>query len=341
MAKEIARELIGAGVHFGHAVSRWNPKMDPFIFGKRGMIHIIDVKETLKGMLIAKKLLAEVVSTGKDVVFVGTKRQAKEAVTKAAHKCGMHYICERWLGGSLTNFQTIRSRLKRLEELEELEKSGQLDAGSKKEGARLKRELTKIKTNLEGIRNMNKLPGAVVVVDVKKEYIAAREALKLDIPTVGIIDTDANPDTIDVAIPANDDSIKAVDILLDQLADGVNEGKTMYKQGGEQKGPILAGRRRSRRKALATADGRKPEEDESAADDKEKMDATTKENAGTASSDSSTTQQQASQEQDKPHEASQESENDKQNDQQGSGESVAEDGEPSEEKSDAPETQKS
>ncbi len=250
MNKELARELISAGVHFGHAASRWNPKMKPYIFGKRGMIHIIDVKETLKGLLISKKLLTDVVSSGKDVVFVGTKRQAKKPVTEAAGKCGMHYVCERWLGGMLTNFRTIRSRLQRLEELEQMELSGQLAAESKKQGSRLRRQMRKIKTNLEGVRKMSRLPGAVVVVDARNEIIALREARKLGIATIGIIDTDSDPDTVDVAIPANDDSIKAIEILLSELADAIAVGKTMFKGVG---GPAVGVRGRSRRRALASA----------------------------------------------------------------------------------------
>jgi len=252
--KELARELISAGVHFGHAVSRWDPKMKPYIFGKRGMIHIINVKETLKGLMIAKKLLANVVSNGRDVVFVGTKRQAKKAVQSAAEKCGMHYVSERWLGGTLTNFRTIRSRLQRLEELEAMEASGQIESQSKKQGARLKRELAKIKTNLEGIRRMSRMPGAMVVVDAKKEYIALREARKLGIPTIAIIDTDSDPDTVDVAIPGNDDSIKAIEILLDQMASAVAEGKTMVKQEDVTAAAgARAARTRSRRRVLAAA----------------------------------------------------------------------------------------
>ncbi|RKY06608.1 MAG: 30S ribosomal protein S2 [Planctomycetota bacterium] len=250
MNKELVRELIGAGVHFGHVISRWNPKMAPYIFGKRGMIHIVNVKETLKGLLVAKKLLIDVVSSGKDVVFVGTKRQAKKPVAEAAARCGMHYVSERWLGGMLTNFRTIRSRLQRLEELEEMESSGQLAAESKKQGSRLRRQMRKIKTNLEGVRKMSRLPGAVVVVDARNEIIALREARKLGISTIGIIDTDSDPDTVDVAIPANDDSIKAIEILLSELADAVAVGKTMFKQVA---GPAAGVRGRSRRRALASA----------------------------------------------------------------------------------------
>jgi len=201
--------------------------MAHFIFAKRGNIHIIDVKQTLKGLLIAKKLLAEVVSSGKDVVFVGTKRQAQKAVEAAAGKCEMHYVSQRWLGGMLTNFRTVRSRLQRLEQLESMAEDGTLESESKKQASRLKREMRKIKANLQGVRNMSRLPGAVVVVDAKKEYLALHEARKLDIATIGLLDTDSDPDTVDVAIPANDDSIRAIDLILCELADAVAIGKTM------------------------------------------------------------------------------------------------------------------
>ncbi len=253
MAKQLVRELISAGVHFGHGTSRWNPKMAPFIFGKRGNIHIIDIKKTLKGLLIAKKLLVEVVASGKDVIFVGTKRQAKEAVERTARECGMHFVTNRWLGGTLTNFRTIRSRLQRLEQLEAMEADGTLDSESKKRASRLKRELRKIKANLEGIRNLNRLPGAVVVVDARKEYLAVREAGKLGIATIGIIDTDSDPDTVDVAIPANDDSIRGIELILSELGQAVAIGKTRAAVQ-QQEMPKRPRRARSRRPALARAD---------------------------------------------------------------------------------------
>ena len=257
MAKELAKKLINAGVHFGHGVSRWNPKMAPFIFAKRGNIHIIDVKSTLKGLLIAKKLLVDVVSSGKDVVFVGTKRQAQKAVEAVAGKCGMHYVSQRWLGGMLTNFRTVRSRLQRLEQLEAMVEDGTLDSESKKQASRLKREMRKIKSNLQGVRDMSRLPGAVIVVDAKKEYLALREAVKLDIATVGLLDTDSDPDTVDVAIPANDDSIRAIDLILGELADAVAIGKTMSTARQE---PAQRPRRvRSRRPAMARAGREKPQ----------------------------------------------------------------------------------
>ncbi|MFH1614796.1 MAG: 30S ribosomal protein S2 [Planctomycetota bacterium] len=260
MSKQLARDLINAGVHLGHGTGRWNPKMGAYIFGKRGMIHIIDVKETLKGLLLAKKLLAEVVASGKEVVFVGTKRQAQKAVRISAEKSGMHYVSERWLGGTLTNFRTIRSRLQRLEELEAVTESGQLESESKKRASRLKREMRKIKTNLEGIRNMARLPGAVVVIDARKEYLALREAKKLGIPSIAVMDTDSDPDSVDVPIPANDDSIRAIEILLDEMVAVIASAKMLRAAAPSVQAPVRA---RSKRKPLARAEERasaQPEE---------------------------------------------------------------------------------
>jgi small subunit ribosomal protein S2 len=256
VASQLTRQLINAGVHFGHGVSRWNPKMAPFIFAKRGNIHIIDVRKTLKGLLIAKRLLAQVVASGDDVVFVGTKRQAQKVVEAAAGKCGMHYVSQRWLGGMLTNFRTIRSRLQRLEQLEAMEQDGTLESESKKHASRLKREMRKIRGNMDGVRKMARLPGAVVVVDARKEYLALREAKKLGIETVGLLDTDSDPDTVDVAIPANDDSIRAIELILNELADAVAIGKTMTSARPEPAGRPK--RFRPRRPALARAGEAEP-----------------------------------------------------------------------------------
>ncbi len=260
MAKELARELINAGVHFGHGVSRWDPKMAPFIFAKRGNIHIIDVRKTLKGLLVAKKLLADIVASGKDVVFVGTKRQAQKAVEAAAGKCGMHYVSNRWLGGMLTNFRTVRSRLQRLDQLESLQEDGALDSESKKQASRLKREMRKIKGNLQGVRGMSRLPGAVIVVDAKKEYLALREARKLAISTIGLLDTDSDPDTVDVAIPANDDSIRAVDLILNELADAVAIGKTMVTARPE----VIQRPKRTRPRRASLARAKEKEQEQTA-----------------------------------------------------------------------------
>lgn len=251
MANELARSLINAGVHFGHAASRWNPKMKPYIYSRRGMIHIINVRETLKGLILARKLITDTVASGKDVVFVGTKRQAHKAVKSAAEETGMHYITSRWLGGTLTNFRTINSRIQRLEELESMSNDGSIESESKKRASTLKRELRKIKSHLEGIRKMNQVPGVIVVIDARKESLALREARKMGVPTIGIIDTDSNPDLVDVAIPGNDDSVKAVGILIQQLASAVSEGKLIYRSTAKQ--DDSSRRPHGRRRSIARA----------------------------------------------------------------------------------------
>ncbi len=225
MATELVRQLVDAGVHFGHRTSRWNPKMAPFIFGKRNTIHIIDIRETVRGLLRAKRFLTQVVAKGKDVLFVGTKRQGRLPVLEAAQRCGMPSVTERWLGGTLTNFRTIRSRLGRLEELERAEADGTALEYSKKMIAMRAREKRKISRNLSGVRDMAKLPGALIVIDVHRELNALREAKILRIPTVCLIDTDSDPDFADVPIPGNDDAIRAISVILQHLADAVLEGK--------------------------------------------------------------------------------------------------------------------
>lgn len=238
MASALVRELIDAGVHFGHRVSRWNPKMAPYIFSKRNSIHIIDIRETVRGLLRAKKFVSAIVAKGQDILIVGTKRQARDIVEKQTQRVGMHYVSERWLGGTLTNFKTIRSRLARLEELEEMDRSGRINQCTKKERATIDREKRKITRNLEGIRRMTRLPGALVILDVKREHIAVKEAKKLGIPTVCLVDTDSDPESADVIIPANDDAMRAIEIVVTQLCDAVEEGKrsraTAAEAAGEQ-----------------------------------------------------------------------------------------------------------
>ncbi len=236
----LVKNLIEAGIHFGHRANAWNPKMSPYIFGKRNKIHIIDVKETIKGLLLARKFLTKTVASGKDILFVGTKRQARGIIEQHATDCGMHYCIERWLGGTLTNFTTIRARLKRLEELEALDESGEINNYSKKMESTLRREKNKILRNLSGIRNMNKLPGAMVIVDVSTEQNAVKEARKLGIPVVALLDTDSDPDDADIAIPGNDDAMRAIEIIIDQLARAVNEGKTARAQSADTKDAQVA-----------------------------------------------------------------------------------------------------
>jgi small subunit ribosomal protein S2 len=219
------QELIDAGVHFGHRASMWNPKMRPYVYGRRKLIHIIDVRETVRGILRAKKYLRQVAAQGSLVLFVGTKRQATETIKNEAARCGMPYVAERWLGGTLTNFKTIRSRLSRLKELEEILGGDQLHTYSKKMQSSLQREHRKMFRNLNGIREMNRFPEAMVIVDPKKEKNAVKEAQKLGIVTVALIDTDSNPDEIDLAIPGNDDSIRSIEVIMRCLADSVIEGR--------------------------------------------------------------------------------------------------------------------
>jgi small subunit ribosomal protein S2 len=256
---ELVKSLVDAGVHFGHRVSRWNPKMEPYIRGKRNMIHIIDVRETIKGILRAKKLVQNTVAGGKDVLFVGTKRQARHAVEEESKRCGMHYVNERWLGGTLTNFRTIRARLNRLEELEKLWATGQIDSYSKKMKATLQREMTKIKANLEGIRKMERMPGVMFIIDTRREHIAVKEARKLGVPTIALIDTDSDPELIDLPIPGNDDAMRAIEIICKELADSIIEGKTGRTEKAEEPaGP--APRRRSSRAAFRADEGKEGEE---------------------------------------------------------------------------------
>lgn len=226
MASALVKELLEAGIHFGNQTAGWNPKMKPYIYGKRNGIHIIDIRETLRGLIRAEKFIAKIVSNGEDVVFVGTKRQARDIVREQADRCGMPYVIERWLGGTLTNFRTIRSRTQRLEHLEALVASPEWETGySKKMRSMLSRELEKIRRNLGGIRNMTRLPGAIIVIDVRKEHNAVREARSMEVPTVALIDTDGDPDLVSVPIPGNDDGMRAIRAIVQRLADAVEEGK--------------------------------------------------------------------------------------------------------------------
>jgi small subunit ribosomal protein S2 len=248
----LVKDLIEAGIHFGQRRASWNPKMSPFIFGTRNKIHIIDIRETIKGLLLAKRFLQRVVAEGKDVCLVGTKRQARASIEKYATEVGMPYVTERWLGGTLTNFRTIRERLKRLEELEHLDQSGEIETYSKKMKAQLSREKAKITRNLSGIRTMHKMPGAMFVVDVNREVNALREARSLGIPTVCLIDTDGDPDLCDIPIPGNDDSMRSIDAIVREIAEAIKEGKAgrmAAAEGAEdqQAGAAPPTRRRSSR----------------------------------------------------------------------------------------------
>ena len=219
------KDLIDAGVHFGHRASRWNPKMKPYIYGKRNLIHIIDLKETVRGLLRATKYFNKVAASNGLILFVGTKRQASETIVEECRRAGMPYVTERWLGGTLTNFRTIRSRLERLEDLETTLDGEQALSYSKKMISTLTRERKKIDRNLSGIRHMTRLPEALLVVDPHREHIAVAEARKLGIKVVALLDTDCDPDLVDLPIPGNDDSMRSIELVLKRLADAILEGR--------------------------------------------------------------------------------------------------------------------
>ncbi len=274
----LVKDLIDAGIHFGHRATNWNPKMGPYIHGKKNKIHIIDIKATIKGLLLARKFVSQTVARGQDVLFVGTKRQARATLEQYVGEVGMPYVIERWLGGTLTNFRTIRDRLKRLEELEGLENTGEIGNYSKKMGSQLNREKAKILRNLAGIRGMTKLPGAMVVIDVKHEMNAVKEARKLGIPTVCLIDTDSDPDFADLPIPGNDDAMRSIEVVVQSLCAAVAEGKqsraaaaSQQDRGDEGEGQGRSGRpRRSSRSQFRAAEAKPQVEGEATATTEEK-----------------------------------------------------------------------
>ncbi len=225
MAVVAMKQLLEAGVHFGHQTRRWDPKMAEYIFQARNGIHIIDLQKTSKKLDEAYAFLKEQVEEGKEVLFVGTKKQAQECVKEAASTCGMYYVDQRWLGGMLTNFGTIQKRIQRLKDLETMQEDGTFEVLPKKEVIMLKKEMEKLEKNLGGIKEMNKMPGVMFVVDPKKERIAILEARKLNIPVIGLVDTNCNPEDVDYAIPGNDDAIRAVKLITSVMANAVIEGK--------------------------------------------------------------------------------------------------------------------
>ena len=225
MAVVAMKQLLEAGVHFGHQTRRWDPKMAEYIFQARNGIHIIDLQKTSKKLDEAYAFLKEQAEEGKTVLFVGTKKQAQECVKEAAEKCGMYYVDQRWLGGMLTNFDTIQKRIQRLKDLEAMEQDGTFEVLPKKEVILLKKEMEKLERNLGGIKEMDKIPGVIFLVDPKKERIAVLEAKKLKIPVIGLVDTNCNPEEVDYAIPGNDDAIRAVKLIADVMANAVIEGR--------------------------------------------------------------------------------------------------------------------
>ena len=235
MAALTMKELLEAGVHFGHQTKRWNPKMQKYIFGERNGIYIIDLQKTLKKFREAYAFMRDLAAQGGTVLFVGTKKQAQEAVLEEATRCGMFYVNHRWLGGTLTNFTTIRKSIARLKKLDEMKETGEYERLPKKEVLGLEREREKLEKALVGIKNLDRLPSALFIVDPKKEDIAVEEARRLSIPIVAIVDTNCDPTVIDYPVPGNDDAIRAVRLITARMADAINEGRgTLAKEEAEE-----------------------------------------------------------------------------------------------------------
>ena len=231
------KELLEAGVHFGHQTKRWNPKMKEYIFGERNGIYIIDLQKTLKMFKEASKFVTDLTASGKVILFVGTKRQAQDAIAEEANRCGMFYINQRWLGGLLTNWVTVQKSVRRLQELDDMATDGRYDLLTKKEVIRLERERKHLQANLAGIKAMKRLPDALFVVDSNNEAIAVKEARKLGIPVVAVVDTNCDPTVVDYVIPGNDDALRAIRLFTSKISESVAEGKHNYEQSqvGEQK----------------------------------------------------------------------------------------------------------
>ena len=236
MAVVSMKQLLEAGVHFGHQTRRWNPKMRRFIFGERNGIYIVDLHQTLDRIDGAYRFVRETVAEGGTVLFVGTKKQAQEPIENAANGCGMPYVNFRWLGGMLTNFQTVHSRVAKLRELQRQVDSGEVDLMSKKEGLKVRRDLAKLERNLGGIKGLEKLPSAVFVIDTKKEHIAVTEANRLRIPVVAVVDTNCDPDVIDYVIPGNDDAIRSAQLMCRVISDAVTEGRELARRRNARPG---------------------------------------------------------------------------------------------------------
>lgn len=230
MANVTMKELLEAGVHFGHETKRWDPKMKPYIFGARNGIYIIDLQKTVQLFKEAYQFIRDVASRGEYILFVGTKKQAQETIQEQATRCGMFYVNHRWLGGMLTNFQTIKRSIDRLNQLEAMKNQEIYTLLPKKETLEMEKERSRLERSLGGIKNMNRLPGAIFVVDPKKEKIAIREARKIGIPSVGIVDTNCDPDDVDYVVPGNDDAIRAIQLFTTKIADAIIEGKQLYEK---------------------------------------------------------------------------------------------------------------
>jgi len=267
MATISMKELLEAGVHFGHQTRRWNPKMKPYLFGARNGIHIIDLQKTVRLFKTAYDFVVRTVSDGYSILFLGTKKQAHDSVVEESERCGMFYVVNRWLGGTLTNFQTIRKSVSRLKELDAMKRDGSISRYTKKEILKMEKELVKLEKNLGGIKDMDELPGAIFVVDPKRERIAVREARKLGIPVVAIADSNCDPDEIDFIIPGNDDAIRAIRLICSKIADACIEGhhlaeeklrseaelrkeQEVHSEEGEEKGPEVIIRTKTEEGAL-------------------------------------------------------------------------------------------
>ena len=229
------RELLEAGVHFGHQTRRWNPKMRPYIFTERNGIHIVDLRITVSQAERAYQLVQELTTKGGTILFVGTKKQAQDAVRKAAEACDMPYVNHRWLGGMLTNFQTIHRRIMYMRELERMDSSGEMEALPKKERLRLRREMAKLQATLGGVRDMHKTPEVVFMIDINEEHIAVAEAARLKIPIIALVDTNCDPDLIDLVIPGNDDAIRAAYLLANAMAEAANKGRELFQAAKKDK----------------------------------------------------------------------------------------------------------
>jgi len=234
MAQPTLQELLEAGVHFGHQAKRWNPKMKRFLYGERNSVHILDLQQTITRFNDAYQFVKRTVADGQSILLVGTKRQAQQTIKEEAERCGMFYVVERWLGGMLTNFQTIRKSVDRLNALERAKTDGTHDRLSKKEVARLEKERSRLDRYLSGVRNMGGLPGAVYVIDTRKEYIAVAEANRLGIPVISLVDSNCDPDPISYPIPGNDDAIRAIKLMTSRLCEAVLEGRELASQRRDQ-----------------------------------------------------------------------------------------------------------
>ncbi len=259
MAVVTMRQLLEAGIHFGHQTRRWNPKMARYIFGQRNGIYIIDLQKTLRQVHKAHAFVRDTVAAGGTVLFVGTKKQAQEPVAREATRCGMYYVNHRWLGGTLTNFETIQTSVRNLTRLEEMDSSGAMEKYTKKEAARMRREMTKLRRNLDGIKTMVRLPDVMFVIDTKKEAIAVREAQRLGITCIGIVDTNADPDSVPIPIPGNDDAIRAVSLFCSVVANAAMDGLAQAEKIRAEQ-PQKPGRGRKAQPVSAEAEA-KPEQE--------------------------------------------------------------------------------